>query len=322
MLYEMKRLLKITGNGALFLFLLLLRCPFDAAMTCIQATFFQNALGAIAQTDSNQLKWVCIAYGLATLGLFLYNGTIWSIYAPFVVRMEGKLRRLLFRKIASLPYERLDALPQGEWVTRLNVDVQMPFSRPLHLPHAACAIVNICVSACILWRMNSAVFGWVMLFVIPHIAISQLLIARAMPGLNKKSLEATAKNTDDLTAFIDCADVAKLYDAQGFLLERFERSSMQLLQANMRTCRRKALGDAILPLFGLSGYLVLLMVSSGWIASGSFTFGDLTAAFQYRGGILVGCMMLINSLVSIQASMAGIRRLNEPMAEETEEAYG
>jgi hypothetical protein len=48
----------------------------------------------------------------------------------------------------------------------------------------------------------------------------------------------------------------------------------------------------------------------------------LTAAFQYRGGVLVGSLILINCLVSIQASMAGIRRLNETMLEKTEEQYG
>ena len=55
-------------------------------------------------------------------------------------------------------------------------------------------------------------------------------------------------------------------------------------------------------------------VSGGWIANGHFTFGDLTAAFQYRGGVLVGSLTLINCLVSIQASIAGIRRLNETMS--------
>jgi len=86
---------------------------------------------------------------------------------------------------------------------------------------------------------------------------------------------------------------------------------------------RKALSAGILPLFGLSGYLTLLIVSSGWIADGRFTFGDLTAAFSYRGGVLQGSLMLINCLISIQTSMAGIRRLNETIAEKTEESlYG
>jgi hypothetical protein len=42
-------------------------------------------------------------------------------------------------------------------------------------------------------------------------------------------------------------------------------------------------------------------------------FGDLTAAFQYRGGVLIGANMLIGCAVSISASVAGVRRVMEIM---------
>ncbi len=147
----------------------------------------------------------------------------------------------------------------------------------------------------------------------------RIAIARAMPRLNKKSLEATAKNTGELTALITCADVALLYGGQDYLIKRFEQRSLELLRARMEIHKRNALGAAILPLFGLGGYLVLLMANSTWISNRLLTFGDLTAAFQYRNGVLIGSMMLINCIVSIQASMAGLHRINEIMAEKTEE---
>ncbi len=315
MLHEIRQILNITGSGRRFVFLLLTRSPFDAAFNLIQATFLQHAFNAIGQNDTAELTSVCLLFGVASLCLFLYNGTVWTIYASFITRMEGKLRLKLYGKISSFSYERIEATPQGEWLTRLNTDVEMPFSRPLHLPHAACAIVNICVSAFILWRMNPTVFGWVLLFVLPHIIVSQLLIARAMPALNKKSLEATAKNTSEMIPLITCADVAAIYDGQEYLMKRFEQSSLALWQANMKIHIRNALSAGILPFFGLSGYLTLLIVSSRQIADGYFTFGDLSAAFQYRGGVLTGSLMLINCLISIQASMAGIKRLNETMTE-------
>lgn len=319
MLHELRKILKIIGSGWRFIFLLLLRSPFDIASTLIQATFLQHAFNATGTNDATGLTSVCLMFGVACLCLFLYNGTVWSIYAPFCARLEGKLRTKLFHKIASLSYERIESTSQGEWLTRLNTDVEAPFWRGFHFPHAACAIVNISVSAIILWRMNPAVLGWVLLFVVPHIAVSQLLIARVMPGLNKKLLEATAKNTSELTALITCADVAALYDAGNYLIKRFEQSSLALWKANMRIRERNALSAGILHLFGLGGYLTLLIVSSGWMADRHFTFGDLTAVFQYRGGVLVGSMVLISCLISIQASMAGIRRLNETMAEKTED---
>ena len=125
-----------------------------------------------------------------------------------------------------------------------------------------------------------------------------------------------ANNTGDLTVIITSADISALYDGKNYFMKRFEESSMELLRAKMKILRRNALNTAIgiFP-FGLGGYLALLIVSSRWITRGALTFGDLTAAFQYRSGLLIGSAMLINCMVSIQASMAGIRHINETMYE-------
>lgn len=316
MLGELKKLLQYTGGGLRFLILLILRSPVNLYMTVMQALFLQNAFNAIEQNDSKRLTVVCLTFTVASLGIFLYNGTVWSIYAPFVTRIESRLRIKLFNKITHFSCERIEAASRGEWLTRLNTDVQMPFSQPIHLPHAVNAILQIFVSAVILWCMNKVVFGLVILFVIPHIIINQFLVARSMQRLGKKSLEATAKNTDELNTLITCAEIAVVYNGQDYFMDRYMKSSQHLLKTKMKMHKRNALNAAILPLFGLGGYLTLLVVSGVWIENGDFTFGDLTAAFQYRGGVLTGAMMLINCTISIKASMAGIKRINETMAEE------
>ena len=321
MFNEIIKIVRTAGCGARFLALLALRCPTDAAFTVSQALFLRYAFDALLPGGSGvsgggggdggySLVRVCAAFGCATLCIFMYNGTVWSIYAPFVVRMEGRLRTMLAAKIASLSCERVDSTAHGEWMTLLNTDVQMPFSQPLHLPHAVNAILRIGVCGLILWRQSPEVFGLVMLFVVPHIAVSQYFVARAMPGLNKAALEATAVNTGDLNALLTCADAAALYGAKGFLMGKFERSSKELMRAKMKMRGRVAINEAIVPLFGMGGYLALLVAGAGWIAGERMTFGGLTAAFQYRGGLLIGSMMLINSLVSIHAGAVPIKRLN------------
>jgi len=315
MIREMIKLFKTTGGVKKFAFMLLLRCPFDAVSNVVYAVFFMRALEAVEVGGAAALFRACGWFFLASVCLFLYNGSVWMIYAPFAVRTEGGLRRALYEKMYSFSCERVESVPSGDWIARLNADVEMPFSQPLHLPHFVCSVVNVTASAIILYAINPAVFGWVTLFVVPHIAVSQIYIAQAMPELNRRSLEAKAKNADGLTAFITCADAASLYDASGFLTQKFLESSFGLLNANMKIHKRNAFGAAILPLFGLCGYLALLYASSGWIANERFTFGGLTGAFQFRGGVLLGSFMLINSVVSIKGSMAGITRLNAILAE-------
>jgi len=314
---ELRKILKIIGGGRRFLALIILRSPISIAMTLVNAYFLQQAFNAISDYNKTNLVAACAIFIVASLCTFLYNGFIWSSYAaPLVIKMEGILRVKLFTKISTLSYEKIESHPQGEWLTRLNTDVQMPFSEAW--VHTGIAFVNIAISSLLLCFMNITIFGWIVLFIVPHIIFSQVIVARVMPGLIKNSLEMKAKNTNEFNALIICSDIAMIYDSHDYFMKRFEKSSMDLFRASMKKHVRTALGEGVLPLFGLGGYFVLLIVSSRWIADGIFTFGDLTAAFQLRGSVLSGSLMLINSIITIQASMAGIRRLNETMSDESE----
>lgn len=321
MIREIAKILRVTGGGFRFWVLLILRSPISMGMTVLHAVFLQNAFDAVGQNDVNRLKFACLAFGAASVSLFVYNGTVWSTYAPFVTRIEGRLRVALCKQISRFSCAQIEASAYGEWITRLNADVQMPFSQPLHLPHAFNALVQIVLSAAVLWHMDRAIFGWVMLFIIPNIAVSYYMVARVMPPLNRKALEVAAENTGELATLITCADIAALYGGDSFFLKRFEQSSLRIRKTKMKIHKRNALNAGLLQLFGMGGYFVLLAASGTWIARGDMTFGGLTAAFQYRGGVLTGAMMLINCIVSIQVSMVGIRRINETLSVRTEETY-
>lgn len=323
MKHEMKELLGFTGGRNRFLLLLALRAPFNALHTIIYATFLRDALNAISMGDTSTLALACAVFSVATLCLFLYNGTIWRAYSSFVVTTEGTLREKLFQKLARLSCEQVEAKPQGQWITLLNVDVEAPFSRPLHLPHATNAIVCITLSGLMLLFMSPALFALAVCFIIPHILISQLFIARAMPNLHQAALDATAAYTDKLASLITCAHVAALYNAEPYMMSQYEKSSNALCASRHRIKGRHAIGNGLLPLFGAGGYLLLLVISGEWIGSGALTFGSLTAAFQYRGSLLAGITLLTSSLIAIQETLPSMRRINSILTlTEQEEFHG
>ena len=69
----------------------------------------------------------------------------------------------------------------------------------------------------------------------------------------------------------------------------------------------------------MAGYLALLLAAGAWIAQRQMTFGGLTAAFQYRGGVLLGAMMLVNCVMNIRAALSGVRRVHETLDMAAEE---
>lgn len=315
-MHDLKELFGITGKLRKGVVLLMLRCPFDTLQTIILATFLQMGFNAINNNDMNQLYLICTLSAIGFGLLFLYNGTIWTMFATFYTNWISIIRHKMFSHIMELPLQKIDAKPSGEWITRLNSDIHSATSilgHPVGLPHATYSLVNIIVSSIMLVKINPMIYGLIMLFVIPHILISQFLVAKPMTGLATKAQEASANNSTDMNTLVTCADIAKLYDADIFLLSHFEHSSLELRKANMRIRHRNALGEGLMPILGMSGYLVILLIGGVRIAEGKMTFGDLTAALQYRGGVLVGAIILTKSIMNIKTALAGVKRVNETM---------
>ncbi len=319
---DLKTLFSVTGGLRRFIILLILRCPFDALQTVIQALFLQFGFNAIDGDDLSELYLTCavsvVGFGL----LFLYNGTMWTIFAINYTKWIATIRRKLFWHVSALSLQKIDTKPTAEWITRFNSDVQVStaiFGHPVQLPHAAYSIVNIIVSSIFLINLNPAIYGLIVLFVIPHLLISQFIISKPMTSLATKVQEVTSINTTDMNVLVTCANTAILYDAGTFLISRFRNSSLELRKANMKICHRNALSAGLLPLLGMSGYLIIILIAGVWIADGKMTFGDLTAAFQYRGGVIIGAMILSRSLLNIKTSLSGIKRINETMQISMEE---
>lgn len=322
MIYELRGLFKITGKGRRLIFLLILRCPFDAIQTVILASFLQFSFQAINQNNMNDLYVACVAFGIGSLVLFIYNGSVWMLYASYITRFVSILREKLFGHVSEISLQKIEEKSSGEWFTRLNADVQLAaaiLSQPLHLPHAVVATVSIGVTAGILIVMNSTILVLVIVLIIPQLLISYLYIAKPMTALAMKSQEASAKNTTDMNALVTCAETALMYNAQDFLMGRFEESSLNLRKVNMTIKRRSAVGGSLLPMMGMGGYLIILLVGGSLIAAGNMTFAELLGVFQYRAGLLAGSMMLTSSFISIQTALAGVRRVNEIMNIELED---
>ncbi|MCL2158347.1 MAG: ABC transporter transmembrane domain-containing protein [Oscillospiraceae bacterium] len=322
MLCEIRGLFKITGKGTRFIVLLILRCPFDAVLTFIQASFLSACFEAVNSQNEDRLYFACLLFAFECFALFLYNSSVWTIFAVNVTKWVGTLRKKLFGHISSgLSLQIIESESSGEWFTRLNYAVYSAtaiLTQPLHLPHAAVGLVNICVSSVMLAHMSPAIFGLVILFAVPHMVISQFILW-PLPKFWRESLGYSAQNATDFNAVVTCADTAILYDAQGFLMKRFEESSLNIRKTNMKLRRRHAINGGVMPTLGMGGYLVILLLGSYWINAKTTTFGELTAAFQYRNGIVAGFGMLIAGILQVKSSLPGMNTINEIMNMQKEE---
>ena len=73
----------------------------------------------------------------------------------------------------------------------------------------------------------------------------------------------------------------------------------------------KAIEHAVMPLFGITGYLVLMFLGAEKINAGIITLGALLYAFQLRGGVIMAANMIATSITTISVNKAGLKRLEE-----------
>lgn len=315
---DFKKLILRIGVWRKYLFLLLLRAPFDAVRTWMLAGMMKAAFLCLETGNKDRLLVTCFIYGLICALLFFYNGTVWSIYAAFSAKAEAMLQKLLLEKLLHMPLRRVESHFSGEWITRLNSDVQTAFrmmNGPLNIPHLVVALINIVLSVCLMLRSSVLLLVLTGVFLVPHLLLNDKLILQAMPELKEASQKAMSESTSTIKPLITEAETILLYDAGDLMLEKCEESSMRLMQIHRDMHMRNALSGAVSRLFGSFGYLALLLCGAWMIFRGVLTFSEVVYCSQIRGSILAGVFMMVTCSNNIKANLVCVKRINDILEE-------
>ncbi len=311
-------LIKRIGVLRKYIFLLILRAPFDAIRTWMLAGLMKTTFLCLEIKDKDKLLSVCIFYGLICALLFFYNGTVWSVYAAFAAKIEAQVQKQMLERMINLPLRRVESHRSGEWFTRLNSDVQtalMMMNGPLNIPHAAVAVINTMMSTFLLFRSSWHLFIVTWVFVLPHLLVNHKLVLKHMPKLKAESQKAMEESISVIKPLITEADTILLYDAGDLMMKKCEESSLKLMGIHMGMHMRNALSNVVMRLFGSGGYFALLLIGYSLIGDGKMVFADVVYCSQVRGSILAGVFMLITCLGNIRANAVCVKRINDVFEE-------
>ncbi len=315
---DFRKLVKRMGVWRKYIFLLLLRSPFDALMTLLSANLMKSVFRCLEMDYSCALLKLCVGYGLLCAMLFVYNGLVWSKYAAFSAKVEIWLEKKMFDKILSLPLNWIDRCFSGEWMTRLNSDIQAALTMmngSLNIPHLAVAAINILLS-CLLMRKSSLLFlGITWMFAIPQFVINDKIVLKAIPKLKEESQNAMAENTSAIKPLLTDADTILLYDAKELMMTNCAKHSKRLMKINIKMHMRKAVSDVSMRLFGIGGYLMILFIGMRLISNEIMAFSDVVYCFQVRGSFLSSMFMLMTCFNNLKANSVCIKRVKDILEE-------
>ena len=316
---DFSKLITRMGIRRKYLFLLLLRSPFDAVRTWMSANLLQAVFLCLETNEADKLPEICVVYGLMCAILFIYNGTVWGAYAAFSAKTEVNLQKVMFNKILDMPLKRIDSHDSGEWITRLNSDIQAAFTMmngPLNIPHVVVAVINTMVSSFLMFRSSFLLFGVTWLLILPQLLLNYKIVIGALPKLKEESQNSLSQNTSVVGPLIADADTILLYDAGELMMKICDEASKNLMKINMKMHVRRASGDVVMRLFGMGGYLIILLIGYRFIYNGIMAFSDVVYCFQVRGAVLAGTLMLITCLNNLKANAVCIKRINDTLEEQ------
>lgn len=315
---DLSILVRRMGLWRKYIFLLLLRSPFDAFRTWLSANLMRSIFRCLEMDHSGALVRLCVVYGLLCAMLFVYNGIIWVEYAAFSAKVEIWLQKKMLYKILSLPIKQIDRRFSGEWITRLNSDIQAAFTMmngPLNIPHLVVAVINTMLSCLLMLKSSWLYLGITWMFAVPQLVINSKIVLKVSPRLKEASQNAMAENTSAIKPLLTDADAILLYDAQALMMTHCAENSRRLMKINMKLHVRRAVSDATMRLFGIGGYLMILFIGYRLIYNGMMAFSDVVYCFQVRGSILAGMSMLITCVNNLKTNSVCIKRINDTFEE-------
>ncbi|MDE7131068.1 MAG: hypothetical protein K2O65_04615 [Lachnospiraceae bacterium] len=315
---DLGKLIREMGVWRKYLFLLALRAPYDAVRTWMLASLMRSVFRCLEADNTGSLLEICIVYGLLCMMLFIYNGVVWSNYAAFAARMEVRLQQKMFHKILGLPLRRVDSRFSGEWITRLNSDIQAAFTMmngPLNIPHLTVAVINTMVSSFLMLKSNLLFLAITWVFILLQLFVNYKTVLEAVPKLKEESQNAMAENTSAIKPLITDADTILLYDAEEMMMKKCEENSRKMMKINMKIHVRSALSDVGMRLFGIGGYLVILLMGYGFIPSGTMAFSDVVYCFQVRGSVMAGVFMFVTCFNNLKTNSVCVKRVCDILEE-------
>ncbi len=229
------------------------------------------------------------------------------------VRIQGDMRRDLFRHIETLPFSFFDENKTGSVMSRILNDL-FEVSELAH--HAPEDVFNSLISIIGALVMLCLINPWLALIVFCYVPLMILFAAKARNRMNK-AFEESRKTVAELNAEIESSisgvRVTKAYNAEHTEAEKFDVVNGKFKEARRHAYR--AMGGFQAGMSAFNDFLYLIALASGGVMClfEKITIPDYTAYILYISMLLTPIRTLINLFEQIQDGMTGFNRFCELM---------
>lgn len=258
-----------------------------------------------------------IVWGIVLAGIYALKCVLTFIVGYFGhvlgVRLQGDMRRDLFRHVETLPFSFFDENKTGGIMSRIVNDLfevsELAHHGPEDLFNSFISIIGALV-------MLSLINPWLSLIVVCYVPFMMFFAAKARGNMNKAFTESR-KKVSELNAEIETSvsgvRITKAYNAEELETEKFDK-----VNENFKNARRqsyKAMGIFQAGMSAFNDFLYLLALVSGGLLFyfGKITGPDFTAFILYITMLITPIRTLVSLFEQIQDGLTGFKRFSELM---------
>lgn len=227
------------------------------------------------------------------------------------VRIQGDMRRALFRHVETMPYSFFDENKTGSVMSRIVNDL-FEVSELAH--HGPEDVFNSCLSIIGALVMLCTINGWLALIVLAYIPFMLFFAAKARGKMNKAfedSRKTVAELNADIESSVSGVRVTKAYNAEAAETEKFDVVNGKFKCA--RSSAYRAMGGFQGGMSAFNDFLYLLALVSGGLLMffSKITAADFTAYILYVTMLLAPLRTLVTLFEQIQDGATGFKRFCE-----------
>lgn len=264
------------------------------------------------------LIWCGALLGIYILKLFLnYFLQYWGHIVG--VRIQGDMRRAMFRKLEKLPYTYYDNNKTGTIMSRIINDLMDISELAHHGPEDIFLSFITFIGAFIMLTTIDVYLALIVFALIPLI----LLFAVKRRTKQKRAFQKMRLKTGEINASVESSiagvRVSRAYTASDHEIEKFDESNRDFQSARSEAYRQMGIFNAGMNFFNDLLYLIAVLSGGLFFYYGRIDSGEFAAYILYITTLITPIRTFVSIFEQIQSGMTGFERFVEVMNEKEEE---
>ncbi|MGN1053373.1 MAG: ABC transporter ATP-binding protein [Candidatus Scatosoma sp.] len=230
------------------------------------------------------------------------------------VKIQGDMRRELFRHVETLSFSYFDGHKTGGVMSRIVNDLFEVSELAHHAPEDVFnSVLSIAGALIMVYSQLNPYLALIILLYVPFMVFFASKARHRMTRASTKARKKIAVLNAELESSVAGVRVTKAYDAESAEEKKFDAANDKFKSASVG--RYKAMGIFQSGMSAFNDFLYLLALVSGSLFCyfGKITFADLTAYILYINMLIAPLRTLVSMFEQIDEGATGFRRFCELM---------